>query len=272
MNLSTSFRCNPFLAVLASAFVTATAMGQSGTHNIAPSNDSRQSQSNSSQVTSTGFAVVELFTSQGCSSCPPADVLLEKIDQLVQQGKHDVYVLSFHVDYWNRLGWRDPYSSQKFSQRQRAYASAANSRRVYTPQMIVNGQTEFVGSNQKLAMSAISASLKKPSAVRVELQCERKDNKANVQFQVAGNFQNLVMNVAVVETPAANRVSRGENSGRTLSHVNVVRAFKIAPLHAGRGQLEVELPIDLKSEGAKLIAYAQNPRTLQVVGAATSKL
>ena len=94
--------------------------------------------------------VVELFTSEGCSSCPPADKLLEKLRS------DDVLVLSFHVDYWNQLGWRDPFSSPEYTIRQRQYAGLFKLDQVYTPQMIVGGETEFVGSNSKLATAAIS--------------------------------------------------------------------------------------------------------------------
>ena len=108
----------------------------------------KEVQQQSDNETGTPFAVVELFTSEGCSSCPPADNLLGEIVKDAQKGQQRVYCLSFHVDYWNSLGWRDPYSDPAFSRRQREYARAFESVQVYTPQMVVNGSTGFVGSDR----------------------------------------------------------------------------------------------------------------------------
>lgn len=104
-------------------------------------------------------AVIELFTSQGCSSCPPADVLLSKTITDAKENGKKIFAISFHVDYWNRLGWTDPFSDKKYSDRQSAYADQLNPGQVYTPQMVVNGEKEFVGSDQKALNDALQHSL-----------------------------------------------------------------------------------------------------------------
>jgi hypothetical protein len=103
--------------------------------------------------------IVELFTSQGCSSCPSADKNLAEIVENAERNHEPVYGLSFHVDYWNHLGWKDPYSNRAFTERQRNYAKLMNSESIYTPQIVINGENEFVGSNVKSIRGTIAAEL-----------------------------------------------------------------------------------------------------------------
>lgn len=219
-----------------------------------------------------GIAVVELFTSQGCSSCPPADATLQTIATVASKSQLPVHVLSFHVDYWNRLGWNDPYSDAAYSQRQRAYASARKSNRIYTPQMIVNGTTEFLGSDRTKAHQAISQSLGRRVTVGVKIRVQRDQTKhqIKIQYDVSGNIQGSVLNLAAVQTPEANSIPRGENSGRKLSHVNVVRAFDTIPLQQQSGTTDLVVPSELDLSDLSLIAYVQHPDTLAVLGAARS--
>ncbi|MEM9368557.1 MAG: DUF1223 domain-containing protein [Planctomycetota bacterium] len=220
--------------------------------------------------TATGVAVVELFTSQGCSSCPPADEVLREIDRIARERNLPVYALSFHVDYWNRLGWDDPYSQPQFTTRQQAYARSRQSTRVYTPQMIVGGSTEFVGSNQALATRAINQSLKRDALVRVAVEA-RPDSTTKgitVDYELAGPTRGKLLNVALVDTPTENPVPRGENAGRSLSHVNVVRAFETVKLEKNTGRLDLSPPPDLRLTDATVLAYVQDPDSLAIVGAA----
>lgn len=118
------------------------------------------------------FAVVELFTSEGCSSCPPADRLLGDFVDDARNNDKRIFALAFHVDYWNYLGWEDIYASSEFSDRQRTYAEALKTNRIYTPQMIVNGNDEFVGSNRNRAKKSIRSALKKAAGIRITLQAD----------------------------------------------------------------------------------------------------
>jgi len=213
--------------------------------------------------------IVELFTSQGCSSCPPADRLLSKIATWSDQHQTPVYCLSFHVDYWNYLGWTDPYSDRQFSERQRTYASAFKSRRVYTPQMIVGGQTEFVGMRSADAQKAINKGLETKSESTVSLTLKRSpDGKRHqVEYVVRGADPDSVLNIALVQREAKNEVPKGENAGKDLAHANVVRSFQTVALVRPSGQIEMLLPQGMDIDSARIIAYVQNRRTMKIRGA-----
>jgi len=187
-----------------------------------------------------GFAVVELFTSEGCSSCPPADRLLL---ELSQRGG-SVYALEFHVDYWNSLGWRDPYSAAAYSDRQRAYAGGGQ---VYTPQMIVNGTNAFVGSDRERAEAAITAGLS--TRPRVALTAQLAADRLTYRAPGAPKGANLC--VAIVDAHRSTRVPRGENAGKTLEHARVVRAFTSAPLAGVEGS--IALPGKVPAGGAVVV-------------------
>jgi|AntRauTorcE11897_2_1112592.scaffolds.fasta_scaffold01207_13 hypothetical protein len=218
------------------------------------------------------FAVVELFTSEGCSSCPPADKVLGDIVKKARNGDQRIFALAFHVDYWNRLGWKDPYSSSEYSQRQRRYARALGSS-VYTPQMVVNGKVEFVGSNSRSARSSIENSLDSPAAASVTLRdINTTSDQVNLGYDVAGEYANNVLNVALVERGIVTRVNRGENSGRTLRHENVVRTFRSIDLINNSGKATLELPNDIDMSNASVIAYVQNPQSKEIYGAQAKDL
>lgn len=219
----------------------------------------------------TGFAVVELFTSEGCSSCPPADRLLAEIDRWGGDRGARVYPLSFHVDYWNRLGWTDPYSSPQHTARQESYAAAANEHRVYTPQMIVNGTEAFVGSSAREARRAVEAALGTESRASLAIEATSRDaGQFDIAYRVANAPAGAVLNVAIVQPGGRQRVTRGENAGRTLDHANVVRAFRTVRLDdAGGGSVRLALPGDLL--GAPIVvAYVQEAATKRVVAAAST--
>jgi hypothetical protein len=216
------------------------------------------------------FAVVELFTSEGCSSCPAADALLAEVVQDAQKNGRRVFCLGFHVDYWNRLGWTDPYSTPGFSRRQQAYAEAMKLDQVYTPQMIVNGGEEFLGSDRRRSRTVIDAALKKPAKALVKLGEEKPSapNSVAVSYAVTRAPARAVLNVAVVERGLSNEVKRGENSGRTLRHENAVRAFQTVRLDdAEKGSVELKVPADLVRKSASVIAYVQEADTRGILGA-----
>jgi len=183
------------------------------------------------QSTSTPV-IVELFTSEGCSSCPPADELLSRLDKEQSIPGANIIALSQHVDYWNQLGWRDPFSSAQFSARQSSYAEAFARNGVYTPQMVVDGRLEFVGSNVTKALEAITQSASLPKArVQIELAPNGETRQSGtVQFAVriedipaigAGDTAEVLL--AITESDLSSSVARGENAGRNLRHTTVVR-------------------------------------------------
>jgi hypothetical protein len=225
------------------------------------------------------MAVVELFTSQGCSSCPPADRLLSKLAQDARyQGK--VIPLSFHVDYWNSIGWTDPFSSARWSDRQKAYAGRVfHSNRIYTPQVVVNGRAECVGNSEGEVLRRISDALAAEPAGRVSLALHPVTPDGHLRVKVgaklarAAGAGDLDLWVAVYQSHLSTEVQAGENASRLLKNDRVVRRLEKActlPAAAGAEKTgEVVLGIDKrwKTEDLGVAAFLQDPATLAIQGA-----
>ncbi|WPU98858.1 DUF1223 domain-containing protein [Mucilaginibacter sp. cycad4] len=215
-----------------------------------------------------GFALVELFTSEGCSSCPPADELVAKVQKEV--GDKPVYILAYHVDYWNRLGWKDVFSSADYSKRQNEYARWLNLPQVYTPQIVVNGKTEFVGSQEERLRSAIKDGLQGSGSVQLNLNVTRStNNMASIQYKVEGNTGNAhsVISLALVQKQAVVKVERGENGGRTLAHAQIVRNLQTLTLNRSNGSTAITLPAAFEARGWEVIGFVQNAENGAVLGA-----
>lgn len=221
--------------------------------------------------------LVELFTSEGCSSCPPADTLLEKLDRQPIPDV-EIIVLSEHVDYWNHIGWKDPYSSHSYSQRQSNYAKRFGLGNVYTPQMVVDGAVEFVGSNSSLAYKSLARAGSLPKiAVRISSALLEPNMTLRIRVEAGAltapfKQREAEVYVAVALNRADSRVSGGENGGRTLSHVAVVRNFvKIATFKHDEGfTREVQLTLEpvLDAHNLRVIAFVQEPDQGRILGAA----
>ena len=193
-----------------------------------------------------GPIILELFTSQGCSSCPPADKLLAKLADDKQ-----LVGLSFHVDYWNDLGWNDPYSLPAWTERQHAYARALNDTRVYTPELVVGGAAGMVGSNA-LAVSNAIAKATRPALLAASATWSKT---ALVVTTTAPAGADVF--VAVYETGRTNKVPRGENAGTTAAHKNIVRRFERVAVAGKPGTLEV--PLDASWSNVAAVVFAQGP-------------
>jgi len=220
--------------------------------------------------------LVELFTSQGCSSCPPADDLVEHWLQNEEFGD-DVIFLSFHVDYWDSLGWPDPYASTANTQRQYAYAEAMGEKGVYTPQLVVNGHAHLAGTRARTARDVIRAAVRaqRRTPTQIELmQVETKRDGRNsvVNVTVKGARKGALIQAAFAENRRENRVPRGENAGRTLRSAAVVRAVSAPVLPARRGptQLNLKLPEDVQAadwQAGQIVVWAQAQGNMRVFGA-----
>jgi len=214
-----------------------------------------------------GFAVVELFTSEGCSSCPPADQLVAKIEKEVKD--RPVYILAYHVDYWNHLGWKDAFSSADYSKRQQDYASYLHLQSVYTPQIVVNGRMEFVGSEEATLRSAITGNLKNAQGTSLSLGIAAADkNQATIKYAIDKADKNTALYIAVVQKNAQTKVERGENQGHTLSHVQIVRKLQKVALNGDAGDAKVGLPTDFDKQNWEIIGFLQNTQSGVVTGAA----
>ncbi len=219
-----------------------------------------------------GVAVVELFTSEGCSSCPPADAALSKLVAAARASGRAVYPLAFHVDYWNHGGWADRFSTAAASARQQAYATALHLDGPYTPQAVVNGTTEFVGSDTDRLSAAVAAGLAAKPAATVAVRATVDGHVVHAAVDVAGGAGD-VLTVALVERGLSTAVGGGENQGRRLRHDGVVRGFATADVAAGgRQTVDVAIPADVLPAEASVVAYVQAKPMGAVAGAAAVDL
>jgi hypothetical protein len=226
--------------------------------------------------------LVELFTSEGCSSCPPADALLQKLDREQPLSGAQVIALSEHVDYWNHLGWSDPYSSKLFSDRQEAYAHHFSLDSAYTPQMVVDGAAEFTGSDSQQASRAIEKARSQPkTSVRILSASVKTPATLGVRVEadpLAGSptQQSAEVWLAVALDHAESQVSGGENGGRHLTHVAVVQSLtKIGDLKSGKNldrEVEVQLNPRTDTKNLRVIAFAQQSGPGAVLGAAMQRV
>jgi hypothetical protein len=226
--------------------------------------------------------LVELFTSEGCSSCPPADAFLQKLDGQPIAGEQMI-VLSEHVDYWNHIGWKDPYSARFYSDRQSAYAKRLSLDTVYTPQIVVDGTIEFVGSDAALAEKAFAKELGKPT-LAVRLSSFSVVGSTNLllahletgALQASFGLSQADVYVTVALDRAESKVARGENAGRTLVHVAVARSMvKVGTLRPGQvfaQDIQLKLEPGTDARNLRLIAFAQEPAQGRVIGATAQTL
>ena len=219
--------------------------------------------------------IVELFTSQGCSSCPPADRVLSALGRDKSDGV-TIIPLAFHVDYWNSIGWADPFSSSRWSARQNAYAAAMHSSQVYTPQLLVNGRAQFVGSDEQRIRAEIASQSRLPArgsvlieGVKRGVDAVRVDVTASIGSE-AGNADAEVY-VVIFESGITTAVPRGENSGRRLANDFIVRSMTPAfSVRSGQPALTrtVTVPIAAawKPENLGVAAFVQDRASLSING------
>jgi hypothetical protein len=209
-----------------------------------------------------GFAVIELFTSEGCSSCPSAD---EAIANLLAKNIKNVYIMGYHVDYWNRLGWKDPFSKAEYSERQNKYASVLGLNSVYTPEVVINGSSEFVGSDQDKLNSTVENDLQNDIKQDVSVTAFKADNTVDINYNISGNSE-VLLNLALIQPEATTAVKSGENGGRILHHVNIVRSLKTIGAKR-KGTVTIAIPEGLSNTPLQLIAYTQDSESFKILGA-----
>lgn len=228
--------------------------------------------------------IVELFTSEGCSSCPPADTFLNRLERTQPVSGARIIALEEHVDYWNQLGWVDPFSSPQYRARQNDYAMAFRVDNVYTPQMVVSGQAAFVGDDADRAYQEIGLAAQSQSAV-VELRADGNardpqlvDLAVKITNPKTAKLRDANVYLAVTENELASNVSHGENSGRLLRHSAVVRSFgvigRIDSRGANAGQIvsTLRLPQNWNRENLRAVVFVQERQTSLITGAGTIDL
>jgi hypothetical protein len=265
MKLSTVIPTLVVSAIAISFVVASTARTQPATH---PAKDGKPH-----------TVVMELFTSQGCSSCPPADELLSRLGKQ-PIGATRIIPLAFHVDYWNSLGWQDPFSSALWSDRQHQYARAFHSDQVYTPQLVLNGSEQMVGSDERRVRQQIDLSHGDQGSVTFDRVTSdgaaiRAYLHGRVERSLGGRRTNMI--VALYENNTATAVARGENSGRRLANDYIVRslvsAFPLTTTDADiSGSVTIPLRAEWKRSNLGVAAFIQDSQSLAIYAAAAQPL
>jgi hypothetical protein len=241
-----------FVAILAFGFIYKTRHPK----NIPTHSDSYKS-----------FALLELFTSEGCSSCPSADQLLPQLEST----DSNIITLSFHVDYWDHLGWKDRFSNSEFTNRQQEYANQFHLESIYTPQLIINGQYELIGSNRANAEADIKSVLKDKSESQLYFnEVQKNGDKLKVNCRVEGDLKNQNVFATLVEKHAESTVRGGENKGATLAHTNIVRAL-LKKSAQEKLDFEFSFPKDLADNNWQLVLFSQHKKDLKITAAGVYK-
>jgi hypothetical protein len=218
--------------------------------------------------------LVELFTSEGCSSCPPADRLLAELDKKQPIPGTTIVVLSEHVDYWDQLGWRDPYSSRFWSERQDDYAAQFGFDSVYTPQMVIDGSLQASGGDSRAVTRAIKDAASSPHIDLAISRFERSAAGLKLEF-TAGPAQGATLFAVVADDADRSSVQRGENAGHTLEHVAVARSLvRIADLLSTPldKTATLSLPPDAANRPLRVILFARDKKSGHIVGVAAREL
>ena len=218
-------------------------------------------------ITSANVVILELFTSQGCSSCPPADQYLNEVKS------DNVIALSYHVDYWNYIGWKDPFSKSVYSDKQRQYGVKFNSRTIYTPQLVINGMEHIVGSDKPLVKQKIAEYAKKRNSNNVALsKVLKSESIVNFDYKIEGDINGKYIRAVLVINERKTSVKRGENRNRELINTNIVvneQRFKLED-SSGRGSIVIP-DIVTESDDISLIVIIED-NTLDIATAAQKGL
>jgi hypothetical protein len=227
--------------------------------------------------------LVELFTSEGCSTCPPADTLLSKLESLQPIAGADIIGLEEHVDYWNHDGWVDSYSSPDWTLRQQEYVAHFKGKSPFTPQMIVDGQAQFVGTNAGDAQSAIQEAAHHPKAqISITPEAATKTDATRIEVRVGKLAATATQEpadvwVAVTESNLQTAVKAGENAGKDLQHAAVVRSLhKLGAVQAKNSSpfvvtQQIKFKFNWKKENLRVVVFVQERKSLRILGAACAR-
>jgi hypothetical protein len=214
-----------------------------------------------------GFALIELYSSEGCSSCPPAESLMKRLIHKADSASLPVYIIEFHVDYWDRLGWKDTLDDHAYSLRQQKYGDHFKLNSIYTPQAIVNGEHEMVGSDESKINTAINAGLSVSPTVTINCKVNKEQNsKVQVDYTLTGNTAGSFLNFAVVESNLTTSIKRGENANKTMTHDNVARVFESIQITSSSGKTTISIP-HVNAAHSKLICFVQSSEDMSILAA-----
>jgi hypothetical protein len=223
-----------------------------------------------------GVAVIELFTSQGDINSPKADALLSNIISEASKNQSRVFCISMHVDFWNRFGWKDPFSSFRFTNRLKNYTSILGKKETYTPFMLLNGKTELPVNNPTAAKELIKNALNTAVLMEPEFTYQVFDDTLDISYDVKENISSnkegsdKYLNVAIIESGLITDVTKGDNEGKQLHNDNVCRLFFSADLKLQKGVIRVPLKSVKPGNNKNIILYIQNKSDRKVVGASSA--
>lgn len=219
-------------------------------------------------ASSKNFAVVEYFTSDACYRCPPADEVVRQMAN--DYADKEVFVLAYHVDYRDDSLWHDAFSQPSFSERQRKYGRRFRLYSVYTPQVIVNGKKEFVGSDKDLLYSSLRTALKDTAISKVEISTIHSQSRSDsilIKYKTNAYKENI-LNIALVQKEVEQKIERGANRGKILQHTNIVRSFNAIPFIGKKeGTAMLAIPSGLSVNDITIIAFVQNRNTMAITSA-----
>jgi hypothetical protein len=228
--------------------------------------------------------LVELFTSEGCSTCPPADSLLSKLEEIQPIPNAEIIGLEEHVDYWNHDGWEDPFSSSEWTLRQQEYVARFKGQTPFTPQMIVDGQREFTGNSSRDAVAAIQEAARRPKPqVSITTQAATERDAQHIEVRV-GSLAGVATQepadvwVAVTEEHLEMAVKAGENAGKNLKHAAIVRSLhKIGVIQSKESSpflvtQQVKFKSNWKKENLRIVVFVQERKSMHILGAASTRV
>lgn len=261
------------MKVIFLALLTFLLLAGCSTENTANLNSPANSVNTSTSTGKKPPVLVELFTSEGCSNCPPADANLAFMETKQPMPEADLITLGFHVDYFNDRGWEDPYSSADYTRRQSQYSKLMKLDNFYTPQMVVDGQFQFVGSDAQKTEASIRAAAKSPKA-----EVMLKPGGAKLEIDIRGVPQHTASTIylAIAEDGLMSEVKAGGNRGKSLAHISVVRKFGLAgKLTPEQSSFNVVLNVPeesaWKKENLKYVAFIQEDASGKIIGVGRAK-
>jgi len=228
--------------------------------------------------------LVELFTSEGCSTCPPADSLLSKLEEIQPIPSAEIIGLEEHVDYWNHDGWEDSFSSSEWTLRQQEYVARFKGKSPFTPQMIVDGQREFTGNSSRDAVEAIQEAARRPKTqISITTEAATERDAQHIQVRVGGltgaaSQQPADVWVAVTEEHLETAVKAGENAGKNLKHAAIVRSLhKIGVIQSKESSpflvtQQVKFKSSWKKENLRIVVFVQERKSMHILGAASARV
>jgi hypothetical protein len=219
------------------------------------------------------FALVELFTSEGCSTCPPADELLSTVKKDAMKSGKNVITLAYHVDYWNKFGWKDPYSKMQFTLRQENYSRVVPEKEMYTPQAIINGRASFTGSKKSEMKDNIEKALQTTPDFSLILHVDSTVNDTlYITYDFTKHSKDFTLRFVLTEDGLTSHITGGENAGKTITHDSVVRYLYSVDSPPVRGNFKLPLNVFTGTGTRNLVAFVQKKITMNVLAATQVKL